>query len=243
MAQQRRATGAASAPSEAPSRKPKESDFYQQRLRSWQPIMTPRWLTVVFTLIGVVFIVLGIAMYWDYKSIVEVKTRYDTICANPSVNCAISFKVEANIPKPVYVYYELTNFYQNHRRYVRSKSDAQLMGKVIASATDSDVADCAPLITNGTAVLHPCGLIANSFFNGACSPQCQPPTSPAPRPPLLPPPSPPALAQTRFFRPNAWTLCSSREGFCPGGLRRALPGRRTGTASLRSPRPPLPLPG
>lgn len=191
MAQQRRA-GASGTPAEAPSRKPKESDFYQQRLRSWQPIMTPRWLTVVFTLVGVVFIVLGIAMYWDYKSIVEVKTRYDAICANQAVNCAISFSVPSQIPRPVYVYYELTNFYQNHRRYVRSKSDAQLMGKVIASATDGDVADCAPLITNGTAVLHPCGLIANSFFNGACSPQCQPPTSPSSTPtppsPLLPHP-------------------------------------------------------
>merc|ERR1711871_1076910 len=30
--------------------------------------------------------------------------------------------------KPVYVYYELVNFYQNHRRYVKSRSDDQLRG-------------------------------------------------------------------------------------------------------------------
>ena len=30
------------------------------------------------------------------------------------------------MPGPVYVYYELDNFYQNHRRYVKSRNDAQL---------------------------------------------------------------------------------------------------------------------
>lgn len=28
--------------------------------------------------------------------------------------CTISFDVEDDIPGPAYVYYELTNFYQNH---------------------------------------------------------------------------------------------------------------------------------
>lgn len=31
---------------------------------------------------------------------------------------------------PVYVYYELDNFYQNHRRYVKSRMDAQLRNKL-----------------------------------------------------------------------------------------------------------------
>ena len=30
----------------------------------------------------------------------------------------------------VYVYYELDNFYQNHRRYVNSRMDAQLRNKL-----------------------------------------------------------------------------------------------------------------
>lgn len=71
---------------------------------------------------------------------------------------------------PVFVYYELNNFYQNHRRYVRSRSDEQLLGNLL-SAADVE-SDCDPLIygdipssMNKSRVLHPCGLIANSYFN------------------------------------------------------------------------------
>lgn len=33
---------------------------------------------------------------------------------NAGVDCEISFSVTEDIPGPAYVYYELTNFYQNH---------------------------------------------------------------------------------------------------------------------------------
>ena len=36
---------------------------------------------------------------------------------------------------PVYVYYELDNFYQNHRRYVKSRSDSQLEGENVYFAS------------------------------------------------------------------------------------------------------------
>ena len=84
------------------------------------------------------------------------------------------------------VYYELKNFYQNHRRYVSSRSADQLMGVVSTSLVlayffvsltsycfceqqlaSSDLElDCDPLYMNGSLVLNPCGLVANSFFNG-----------------------------------------------------------------------------
>lgn len=95
--------------------------------------------------------------------------------------CLISFEIERDMKAPVFVYYQLDNFYQNHRRYVQSRSDAQLRGDASASITD-----CAPLKSTGVAVvkynstattplvstpgnytLNPCGLIANSLFNGA----------------------------------------------------------------------------
>ena len=67
----------------------------------------------------------------------------------------------------MYVFYEVTNFYQNHRRYVKSVSSSQLMGSNLDY--DAVSADCFPLIENGTTLLNPCGLIANSFFNGNLS--------------------------------------------------------------------------
>lgn len=78
------------------------------------------------------------------------------------------------------VYYKLENFYQNHRRYVKSRSPAQLRGTY---DPDIDkVADCAPVYrmkhlfeyqrknVNGDAlkpddVAVPCGMLAKSFFN------------------------------------------------------------------------------
>jgi hypothetical protein len=38
----------------------------------------------------------------------------------------IEFDIKEDMPGTVYVYYELDNFYQNHRRYVKSRMDAQL---------------------------------------------------------------------------------------------------------------------
>jgi hypothetical protein len=64
---------------------------------------------------------------------------------------------------PVYVYYELQNFYQNHRRYVKSRSDTQLAGTIYTD--ESKVSDCDPLRSRNGKILHPCGLVANSYFN------------------------------------------------------------------------------
>lgn len=60
------------------------------------------------------------------------------------------------------MYYGLTNFYQNHRRYVKSRDDRQLLGN-----NDTPTSDCAPFQygDNGKPVA-PCGAIANSLFSG-----------------------------------------------------------------------------
>ena len=79
---------------------------------------------------------------------------------------------------PVFIYYELENFYQNHRRYVKSRDDKQLLGKVDATPNS----ECSPFDTCKTAAgecknglndslpegtpFLPCGAIANSLFSG-----------------------------------------------------------------------------
>lgn len=69
---------------------------------------------------------------------------------------------------PIFLYYKLTNFYQNHRKYVKSLSYNQLHGDVI-SVGDA-ASSCAPIGDAGNGkVYYPCGLIANSMFNGNIS--------------------------------------------------------------------------
>lgn len=64
----------------------------------------------------------------------------------------------------VYMYYGLTNYYQNHRRYVKSRDDNQLLGHLELTPSN----DCNPYqIDKKTQKPYaPCGAIANSLFNG-----------------------------------------------------------------------------
>lgn len=66
------------------------------------------------------------------------------------------------------MYYGLSNYYQNHRRYVKSRDDDQLLGRL--SPTPST--DCVPFAysdtdTGAQIAIAPCGAIANSLFNGS----------------------------------------------------------------------------
>lgn len=67
---------------------------------------------------------------------------------------------------PVFMYYRLTNFYQNHRRYVQSLDLEQLKGTAVPNGTISSSV-CDPLTTDPVSkkAYYPCGLIANSRFN------------------------------------------------------------------------------
>lgn len=77
--------------------------------------------------------------------------------------CVIEYDVPNDIASPIFLYYQLTNFYQNHRQYVKSYDVAQLHGEAV-SYDDVD-SDCDPLSRSDGRVIYPCGLIANSLFN------------------------------------------------------------------------------
>ena len=79
--------------------------------------------------------------------------------------CTLQFQIPNNIGPPVLFYYRLTNFYQNHRRYVKSLDTDQLKGDAVPKSTISS-GSCDPLRVDGQGrPYYPCGLIANSLFN------------------------------------------------------------------------------
>ena len=41
------------------SRMPSDTAFTQQRIRSWQPLLDPKWVIAVYIIIGIVFIPVG----------------------------------------------------------------------------------------------------------------------------------------------------------------------------------------
>ena len=84
--------------------------------------------------------------------------------------CQIRFTLPTDFTPPVMLYYRLTNFYQNHRRYVKSVDEGQLQGQNKTAAQLNSDGTCTPLTVapNGKPY-YPCGLIANSLFNGTYS--------------------------------------------------------------------------
>ena len=59
--------------------------------------------------------------------------RYDNNidCKVNGTPCTLTLTIPSTMKGPVYFYYKLENFYQNHRRYVKSRNDDQLAGKVL----------------------------------------------------------------------------------------------------------------
>ncbi|KAI8911955.1 CDC50/LEM3 family [Powellomyces hirtus] len=181
----------------AKSKKPANTAFKQQRLRAWQPILTPKTVLPTFFLIGAIFIPLGIGLYIASDKVRELTFDY-TECRKPGAtpespitewsfneatqDCTITFRVPEFFNPPVFMYYRLTNFYQNHRRYVKSFSANQLKGDIIGPG-DKNMATCDPLksppagtLVGGSkeavaasAQYYPCGLIANSMYSDEIS--------------------------------------------------------------------------
>lgn len=80
--------------------------------------------------------------------------------------CFIQFDVPYDLEPSVLLYYKLTNYYQNHRRYVNSYDSNQLKGDYVSASTLNS-GDCKPLAVTGDGkIIYPCGLIANSLYNG-----------------------------------------------------------------------------
>lgn len=81
--------------------------------------------------------------------------------------CQLQFTIPNDLKAPVLMYYKLTNFYQNHRRYVKSVSQDQMKGKSVSLSSINS--DCDPLGSQDGKIYYPCGLIANSQFNDTIS--------------------------------------------------------------------------
>ncbi|EGC39195.1 hypothetical protein DICPUDRAFT_93631 [Dictyostelium purpureum] len=158
------------------SKKPANTAFKQQKLKAWEPILTPAPVIIAFIAIGVVFVIIGAFMISSTNKVIEHTIRYDDIPAcrdNMGIDgknkCDITINIPTPMKPPVYLYYRLDNFYQNHRRYVKSRNDDQLRGIVVTDF--NKLKDCEPLITSDgenssiDKILVPCGLIANSKFN------------------------------------------------------------------------------
>ncbi|KAN0124011.1 cell cycle control protein [Russula decolorans] len=196
-------------------KRPANTAFKQQRLKAWQPILTPKTVLPTLLIIGIIFAPIGALLIIGSNKVSEITIDYSacdelTPAANlqaaesnlvrvPKYNyrlrssqsgaqfsppqyafinstsnstspqCIVQFDVPFNVSSTVLLYYKLTNFFQNHRRYVQSFDPKQLRGD-FRSFSDLKNGNCKPVATVGDSqVIYPCGLIANSIFNDTFS--------------------------------------------------------------------------
>ncbi|XP_047092958.1 ALA-interacting subunit 1-like [Lolium rigidum] len=155
------------------SNKPKYSKFSQQELPACKPLLIPKLVVTVFLLMAVLFIPIGLAALFASLQAVELVERYDISCvpiddkvafiqsSKIDKTCNITLQVPKYMKSPILVYYQIGNFYQNHRRYVRSRNDKQLRYKNVHLGKECEPEGHAA----GGVPIVPCGLVAWSLFN------------------------------------------------------------------------------
>ncbi|KAK2450633.1 Putative ALA-interacting subunit 2 [Trifolium repens] len=168
-------TGARAIPAR-PTRHGALYQFTQQNLPACKPVLTPAAVISTFLLMGFIFIPVGLVTLRASYSVVEIVDRYDIECVpeeyrsnkvayvkddSVSKNCSRFLKVPKSMRAPIFIYYQLDNYYQNHRRYVKSRTDRQLLHGLGYNDTSS----CRPLEFSDDLPIVPCGLIAWSLFN------------------------------------------------------------------------------
>jgi len=115
------------------------------------------------SVMGVLFIVAGVFTLYGDRQVIQLDTRYDDICPlNSTTDCYVNVTVTQDMTAPVYVYYRLTDVYQNHRKYTSSRDEPQLEG---GSGSKHLNKYCSPAAKFDGDTIYPCGLQASSVFN------------------------------------------------------------------------------
>merc|ERR1711977_665951 len=67
------------------SRRPANSAFRQQRLRAWQPILTPKTVLPLFFAVGIIFAPIGGLLLWASTTVQEIQIDYSGCSQSPVV--------------------------------------------------------------------------------------------------------------------------------------------------------------
>lgn len=152
-----------------------------QQLTSYTVIFSPSLVISLYFAIGFIFIPIGASIVVGSANLFAIgPTRYDNdpscnaTTGKDTMNCTFKFQVLRTIEPPIYFYYGLANYFQNARKYAKSRSDTMNQGFIPKAAFD--VETCSPWLYKPEILLqdqsfdidkliYPCGLTARSFFN------------------------------------------------------------------------------
>jgi len=114
--------------------------FKQNLMPEFRINLSKRFVYHLYIITGIVFCSIGIWILICNDSIKEFHLTYNK-CTNKI--CFIDFEINQDFKPPIFVYYELEKFYQNHKRFSVSINIKQLTGKVFSS---EQIACCFPII-------------------------------------------------------------------------------------------------
>lgn len=168
------------------SNMPPHSAWRQQRLPHYKYVPVPKsFITAVVVValfcfvVGGVFLKLGSTVQSysvDYTDCVSKNGRTTAdgnkapckdLTNQPDVPCIckVQIHVEKDMQYPVSLSYGMHNYYQNHRRYIRSRYDVQYrMGRYLFTPQKSTTT-CGEIAERDGKVIAPCGATARTLFN------------------------------------------------------------------------------
>eukprot|EP00927_Polykrikos_kofoidii_P061614 TRINITY_DN56448_c0_g1_i1.p1 TRINITY_DN56448_c0_g1~~TRINITY_DN56448_c0_g1_i1.p1 ORF type:complete len:373 (-),score=47.68 TRINITY_DN56448_c0_g1_i1:42-1160(-) len=132
----------------------------QQRLWGLKWDLSPTARALLYLLVSALFFIFGAVFLrnsWRVLDFVHEYTEGESV---------FNFDIDEEVKPPIYIYYQLTDFYQNHRNFVKSVDYAQLQTPDPVVFSKSELSSCEPWISDDNDRIHyPCGLAARSVFN------------------------------------------------------------------------------
>jgi hypothetical protein len=170
---------------------PSDNALLQQRLPMTQLVFTTRCTVGTLLFSGLFVIAIGVvSLQWQAANVkTEIvyfgKPGDHAPCSQELGVCSFLFEVSKDIPAPVHFYYTLTNFYQNHRRWIQSQSAHQIRGTFGGEHGDVETLGFPSCRFQGRADVpgpqegyrveekrifyYPCGIAAKTVFNDTFS--------------------------------------------------------------------------
>lgn len=156
--------------------------LFTQKLKDLTPRCSLACAFIFLSVATTLFVIFGIAIIVECRKIKEVSINYTDCKIDSNNECSLTINVPELMTAPVYLYYNLSSFYSNHRDFSSSRDYNQLRASSVGF--NDTVSKCSGAMSNlemqvGLSYQNvtlnpynlawPCGLSAKAFFNDTFS--------------------------------------------------------------------------
>lgn len=132
-----------------------DGPFLQQKMKAWRLKCNYINMLILFIILVLLSLLFTIISFIGNNNINIYRVEYND-------KNEVSLKIDKDLTGKYYLYYELTNFYQNNFLYSSSKSWDMMTGSPLNKVS---LSDCNPVTEKDNKTIAPCGSNAYSVFN------------------------------------------------------------------------------